>query len=167
MKLFCNPRFGNGYTIILRVSGQNPDLGPVMEFITDSFSSAKLREKHHNMLQVISDCILFHFIWNGIHRLEMYLHLQVFLSCRVLYLFKIYSDLKSILKLHKLFFCQDQFWQHISNMVLEEKVFFNVINNNLKNWTGLLRAYHFLYFYCCQALWYQETSLFNMKYPAL
>ncbi|GFN96696.1 ATP-binding cassette sub-family a member 1 [Plakobranchus ocellatus] len=44
-------RFGNGYTIILRVSGHNPDLRPVMEFITDTFSSARLREKHHNMLQ--------------------------------------------------------------------------------------------------------------------
>ncbi|GFR62998.1 ATP-binding cassette sub-family A member 1 [Elysia marginata] len=44
-------RFGNGYTIILRVSGHNPDLTPVMEFITGTFSSARLREKHHNMLQ--------------------------------------------------------------------------------------------------------------------
>ncbi|XP_055884282.1 phospholipid-transporting ATPase ABCA1-like isoform X3 [Biomphalaria glabrata] len=44
-------RFGNGYTIILRVSGQNPDMHPIMEFISSTFPTAKLREKHHNMLQ--------------------------------------------------------------------------------------------------------------------
>ncbi|XP_059140192.1 phospholipid-transporting ATPase ABCA1-like [Physella acuta] len=44
-------RFGNGYTIILRVSGENPDVNSIMQFISSNFPSAKLREKHHNMLQ--------------------------------------------------------------------------------------------------------------------
>ncbi|XP_064607351.1 phospholipid-transporting ATPase ABCA1-like [Liolophura sinensis] len=44
-------RFGNGYTIILRVAGQNPDMQPVRRFIQTSFPGAVLKEKHHNMLQ--------------------------------------------------------------------------------------------------------------------
>ncbi|CAG5131578.1 unnamed protein product, partial [Candidula unifasciata] len=44
-------RFGSGYTIILRVSGENPDMTPIMNFISSSFPSARLRERHHNMLQ--------------------------------------------------------------------------------------------------------------------
>jgi ATP-binding cassette subfamily A (ABC1) protein 1 len=44
-------RFGNGYTIILRVSNESLNVQPVMEFISSSFPSAKLRERHHNMLQ--------------------------------------------------------------------------------------------------------------------
>ncbi|KAK7488493.1 hypothetical protein BaRGS_00020278 [Batillaria attramentaria] len=44
-------RFGDGYTIILRVSGQNPDMDPVMHFINSRFPQAILREHHHNMLQ--------------------------------------------------------------------------------------------------------------------
>ena len=44
-------RFGNGYTVILRVSGDNPDMAPVEEFMTLNFPSARLREKHCNMLQ--------------------------------------------------------------------------------------------------------------------
>ncbi|XP_035828704.1 phospholipid-transporting ATPase ABCA7 [Aplysia californica] len=44
-------RFGNGYTIILRVSGENPQMAPVMDYITTTFPTAKLREKHYNMLQ--------------------------------------------------------------------------------------------------------------------
>nr|KAG5700800.1 hypothetical protein BaRGS_035003 [Batillaria attramentaria] len=43
-------RFGDGYTIILRVSGQNPDMDPVMHFINSRFPQAILREHHHNML---------------------------------------------------------------------------------------------------------------------
>ncbi|KAK7101016.1 phospholipid-transporting ATPase ABCA1-like [Littorina saxatilis] len=44
-------RFGDGYTIILRVSGQNPDMEPVKHFISKRFPSSVLREQHHNMLQ--------------------------------------------------------------------------------------------------------------------
>ncbi|KAK7490493.1 hypothetical protein BaRGS_00018279 [Batillaria attramentaria] len=44
-------RFGDGYTIILRVSGQNPDMDPVIHFINSRFPQAILRERHHNMLQ--------------------------------------------------------------------------------------------------------------------
>ncbi|XP_076463176.1 phospholipid-transporting ATPase ABCA1-like isoform X2 [Babylonia areolata] len=44
-------RFGDGYTIILRVGGENPAMGAVKAFITQHFSQALLREQHHNMLQ--------------------------------------------------------------------------------------------------------------------
>nr|XP_056723638.1 phospholipid-transporting ATPase ABCA7 [Euleptes europaea] len=44
-------RFGDGYTIVLRVSGANPDLGPLEKFIWDAFPSIILKEKHHCTLQ--------------------------------------------------------------------------------------------------------------------
>ncbi|XP_069575607.1 phospholipid-transporting ATPase ABCA1b isoform X2 [Brachyistius frenatus] len=42
-------RFGDGYTIILRVAGV--DLLPVMKFIESELSGSTLKEKHRNMLQ--------------------------------------------------------------------------------------------------------------------
>ncbi|XP_042560484.1 phospholipid-transporting ATPase ABCA1a isoform X2 [Clupea harengus] len=44
-------RFGDGYTIILRVAGPDPDLGPVMEFIEHELPGSTLKERHRNMLQ--------------------------------------------------------------------------------------------------------------------
>lgn len=44
-------RFGDGYTIIVRVAGENPDMASVEEFITSTFRGAELLEAHHNMLQ--------------------------------------------------------------------------------------------------------------------
>uniref|UniRef100_A0A7N6A095 P-type phospholipid transporter n=1 Tax=Anabas testudineus TaxID=64144 RepID=A0A7N6A095_ANATE len=44
-------RFGDGYTIILRVAGPDPDLLPVMKFIESELSGSTLKEKHRNMLQ--------------------------------------------------------------------------------------------------------------------
>ncbi|XP_041074940.1 phospholipid-transporting ATPase ABCA1-like [Polyodon spathula] len=44
-------RFGDGYTIILRVAGPNPNLKPVMEFIECELPGSVLKEKHRNMLQ--------------------------------------------------------------------------------------------------------------------
>uniref|UniRef100_A0AAQ5X991 P-type phospholipid transporter n=1 Tax=Amphiprion ocellaris TaxID=80972 RepID=A0AAQ5X991_AMPOC len=44
-------RFGDGYTIILRVTGHDPDLLPVMKFIESELSGSTLKEKHRNMLQ--------------------------------------------------------------------------------------------------------------------
>ncbi|EMP24164.1 ATP-binding cassette sub-family A member 7 [Chelonia mydas] len=44
-------RFGDGYTITLRVSGPGPDLRPVETFIQDSFPGIVLKERHHCMLQ--------------------------------------------------------------------------------------------------------------------
>ncbi|KAH0625883.1 hypothetical protein JD844_034238 [Phrynosoma platyrhinos] len=43
--------FGDGYTIILRISGASPDTGPVEKFIQDSFPDIVLKEKHHCTLQ--------------------------------------------------------------------------------------------------------------------
>lgn len=44
-------RFGDGYTIILRVAGPEPDLQPVMKFIESELSGSTLKERHRNMLQ--------------------------------------------------------------------------------------------------------------------
>ncbi|MGH0142230.1 UNVERIFIED_CONTAM: hypothetical protein FKN15_019870 [Acipenser sinensis] len=44
-------RFGDGYTIILRIAGPNPNLKPVMEFIECELPGSMLKEKHRNMLQ--------------------------------------------------------------------------------------------------------------------
>uniref|UniRef100_A0A3B5M8A6 P-type phospholipid transporter n=1 Tax=Xiphophorus couchianus TaxID=32473 RepID=A0A3B5M8A6_9TELE len=44
-------RFGDGYTIILRVAGPDPDLRLVMEFIERELPGSTLKEKHRNMLQ--------------------------------------------------------------------------------------------------------------------
>ncbi|OWF35545.1 ATP-binding cassette sub-family A member 1 [Mizuhopecten yessoensis] len=44
-------RFGNGYIVIVRIAGDRPDLDIVDSFITETFPSANLRERHHNMLQ--------------------------------------------------------------------------------------------------------------------
>lgn len=50
---FCSfsSRFGDGYTIILRVAGPDPDLQPVMKFIECELPGSTLKEKHRNMLQ--------------------------------------------------------------------------------------------------------------------
>uniref|UniRef100_A0A671RZJ2 P-type phospholipid transporter n=1 Tax=Sinocyclocheilus anshuiensis TaxID=1608454 RepID=A0A671RZJ2_9TELE len=44
-------KFGDGYTIILRVAGADPQLQPVMEFIERELPGSTLKEKHRNMLQ--------------------------------------------------------------------------------------------------------------------
>ncbi|KAI1888287.1 hypothetical protein AGOR_G00183470 [Albula goreensis] len=44
-------RFGDGYTIILRVGGTDPQLEPVMKFIEAELPGSMLKEKHRNMLQ--------------------------------------------------------------------------------------------------------------------
>uniref|UniRef100_A0A4W5MUY1 P-type phospholipid transporter n=1 Tax=Hucho hucho TaxID=62062 RepID=A0A4W5MUY1_9TELE len=44
-------RFGDGYTVIVRVGGSPPALGPVEEFVHKTFPGSVLKEKHHNTLQ--------------------------------------------------------------------------------------------------------------------
>lgn len=44
-------RFGDGYTIIVRIAGANPDLKPVQDFFELAFPGSVLKEKHRNMLQ--------------------------------------------------------------------------------------------------------------------
>uniref|UniRef100_A0A8C8J4V0 P-type phospholipid transporter n=1 Tax=Oncorhynchus tshawytscha TaxID=74940 RepID=A0A8C8J4V0_ONCTS len=44
-------RFGDGYTVIVRVGGSPPALGPVEEFVHETFPGSILKEKHHNTLQ--------------------------------------------------------------------------------------------------------------------
>lgn len=49
--LFPAFRFGDGYTIVVRIAGSNPDLKPVQEFFGLAFPGSVLKEKHRNMLQ--------------------------------------------------------------------------------------------------------------------
>lgn len=49
--LFPAFRFGDGYTIVVRIAGSNPDLKPVQEFFELAFPGSVLKEKHRNMLQ--------------------------------------------------------------------------------------------------------------------
>uniref|UniRef100_A0A3B3Z6U0 ABC transporter domain-containing protein n=1 Tax=Periophthalmus magnuspinnatus TaxID=409849 RepID=A0A3B3Z6U0_9GOBI len=44
-------RFGDGYTLIVRVGGAPPALGPVEDFVSQTFPGSVLKEKHHNTLQ--------------------------------------------------------------------------------------------------------------------
>uniref|UniRef100_UPI00398F4B51 phospholipid-transporting ATPase ABCA1-like n=1 Tax=Pristiophorus japonicus TaxID=55135 RepID=UPI00398F4B51 len=44
-------RFGDGYTIIVRIAGPNPDLTPMVEFFKRAFPGSILKEKHRSMLQ--------------------------------------------------------------------------------------------------------------------
>ncbi|CAN0136022.1 unnamed protein product [Lampetra fluviatilis] len=44
-------KFGDGYTVTLRVAGSPPVLPPVEEFIDSAFPGSLLKERHHNMLQ--------------------------------------------------------------------------------------------------------------------
>uniref|UniRef100_A0A8D2LMX0 P-type phospholipid transporter n=1 Tax=Varanus komodoensis TaxID=61221 RepID=A0A8D2LMX0_VARKO len=44
-------RFGDGYTIVVRIGGAAPDLKPVQDFFEMAFPGSMLKEKHRNMLQ--------------------------------------------------------------------------------------------------------------------
>uniref|UniRef100_A0A674F5W8 P-type phospholipid transporter n=1 Tax=Salmo trutta TaxID=8032 RepID=A0A674F5W8_SALTR len=44
-------RFGDGYTVIVRVGGSPPALALVEEFVHETFPGSVLKEKHHNTLQ--------------------------------------------------------------------------------------------------------------------
>ncbi|XP_028998112.1 phospholipid-transporting ATPase ABCA1-like [Betta splendens] len=44
-------RFGDGYTVVVRVGGSPPALKPVEDFVQRSFPGSVLKEKHHNTLQ--------------------------------------------------------------------------------------------------------------------
>ncbi|XP_051285464.1 phospholipid-transporting ATPase ABCA1-like isoform X2 [Dicentrarchus labrax] len=44
-------RFGDGYTVIVRVGGSPPALKPVEDFVQHTFPGSILKEKHHNTLQ--------------------------------------------------------------------------------------------------------------------
>lgn len=44
-------RFGDGYTVVLRVGGCPAALQPVEDFVQETFAGSVLKEKHHNTLQ--------------------------------------------------------------------------------------------------------------------
>lgn len=44
-------KYGDGYTVTLRVGGEIPKLDEVSEFITSLFPGAVLKDKHHNQLE--------------------------------------------------------------------------------------------------------------------
>ena len=45
------PRFGDGYTITIRVGGDPPNMAPLMSFVAETFPQTILRERHFNMLE--------------------------------------------------------------------------------------------------------------------
>lgn len=49
-------RFGDGYTVIVRVGGSPPALNLVEEFVQETFPGSVLKEKHHNTLQYQLPC---------------------------------------------------------------------------------------------------------------
>ncbi|XP_048589175.1 phospholipid-transporting ATPase ABCA1-like isoform X2 [Nematostella vectensis] len=49
-------KFGDGYTVILRVAGSNPDTEQVCQFIIQCFPNAVLKDKHHNMVEYQIPC---------------------------------------------------------------------------------------------------------------
>ncbi|XP_063311284.1 phospholipid-transporting ATPase ABCA1 isoform X1 [Pelobates fuscus] len=44
-------KFGDGYTIVVRIAGTHPDLKPVEDFFSHAFPGSMLKEKHRGMLQ--------------------------------------------------------------------------------------------------------------------
>ncbi|XP_077445156.1 phospholipid-transporting ATPase ABCA1 isoform X1 [Stigmatopora argus] len=44
-------RFGEGYTVTIRVGGRPPDLNPVRDFVGKTFPGSILKEEHHNTLR--------------------------------------------------------------------------------------------------------------------
>ncbi|XP_042367934.1 phospholipid-transporting ATPase ABCA1-like [Plectropomus leopardus] len=49
-------RFGDGYTVIVKVGGSPPALKSVEDFVQQSFPGSVLKEKHHNTLQYQLPC---------------------------------------------------------------------------------------------------------------
>ncbi|RXN30138.1 hepatocyte growth factor activator [Labeo rohita] len=49
--ILTSHRFGDGYTLIIRVSAVQADLCTVETFVRDTFPGSTLKEKHHNTLQ--------------------------------------------------------------------------------------------------------------------
>jgi len=48
--LFCLSRFGDGYTVTIHLSGEQPDIVPVQQFMAETFANSQLREHHQNVL---------------------------------------------------------------------------------------------------------------------
>ncbi|XP_028404446.1 ATP-binding cassette sub-family A member 1-like [Dendronephthya gigantea] len=44
-------KYGDGYTVILRIAGVMPDLEPVKNFMENTFLECVLKDQHHNMLE--------------------------------------------------------------------------------------------------------------------
>lgn len=44
-------KYGDGYTVTLRIGGEEPNLDAVSEFISSLFPGAVLKDKHHNQLE--------------------------------------------------------------------------------------------------------------------
>jgi len=43
-------RFGDGYTVTTHLSGDQPDIVPVQQFMAETFGNCELREHHQNTL---------------------------------------------------------------------------------------------------------------------
>ncbi|XP_014662041.1 PREDICTED: LOW QUALITY PROTEIN: ATP-binding cassette sub-family A member 1-like [Priapulus caudatus] len=51
--ILTSHRFGGGYTLVVRIMGDAPDLGVMMQFVSTNFPGAILKEQHHNQLQYL------------------------------------------------------------------------------------------------------------------
>lgn len=43
-------RFGDGYTVTIRLSGEGLDVVQLQQYMSDTFSQSELRERHQNVL---------------------------------------------------------------------------------------------------------------------
>ena len=43
-------RFGDGYTVTIRLGGERPNAMPLQQFMSETFGSSQLREHHQNVL---------------------------------------------------------------------------------------------------------------------
>ncbi|XP_074643630.1 phospholipid-transporting ATPase ABCA1-like [Tubulanus polymorphus] len=71
-------KFGDGYTISLRLAGHSPTLEPVITYMEDRFPTAVLKEEHHNMLQyhLPAANISLSYIFGAIERNRKNLHIE-------------------------------------------------------------------------------------------
>merc|ERR1711916_356112 len=44
-------KFGHGYTVIIKVAGEEPDVKPLKAFMESTFSRLELQEEHHGQIQ--------------------------------------------------------------------------------------------------------------------
>ena len=51
LTIIYHSRYGDGYTVVLKVAGPNPQTEQVSEFIKMVFPNAILKDKHLNMLE--------------------------------------------------------------------------------------------------------------------
>ena len=79
-------RFGNGYTVMLHISGHPTDEhnSRITEFMTKTFPSAQLKEQHQNMLQyqLGSSLMSLAYIFGELEMARDWLHIEHYSVCQ-------------------------------------------------------------------------------------